>query len=185
MSNSTASPPRPLIKSIFWGLVAGILAGLTMLLTMALLRLLFGWPTPTELIFDRLFPLLTVEFFIGSLVKAGGYTPLKLQGVYSALTGQLAVAGIGGVIYALYLRPTEKQEQTRWRLAERFARLVAHRSWRRGSDIAIHCTPLADTHHELPRLSASKSATNRIAGNADLVQHMRIGHRFLLRLAGS
>ena len=75
-----------------------------MLLTIALLRLLFGWPTPTELIFDRLFPLLTVEFFIGSLVKAGGYTPLKLQGVYGALAGQLAVAGIGGLIYALYLR---------------------------------------------------------------------------------
>src|SRR5215468_8725184 len=104
MGNSTVSPPRPLTKSIFWGLVAGILAGLTMLLTMALLRLLFGWPTPTELIFDRLFPLLTVEFFIGSLVKAGGYTPLKLQGVYGAVTGQLTVAGIAGVIYALYVR---------------------------------------------------------------------------------
>src|SRR5262249_7487736 len=110
MSNSTASPPRPLIKSIFWGLVAGILAGLTMLLIMALLRLLFGWPTPTELIFDRLFPLLTVEFFIGSLVKAGGYTPLKLQGVYGALAGQLAVAGIAGVIYALYLRRKNRGE---------------------------------------------------------------------------
>ena len=75
-----------------------------MLLTMALLRMLFGWPTPTELIFDRLFPLLTVEFFISSLVKAGGYTPLKLQGVFGALAGQIVVAGIGGVIYALYLR---------------------------------------------------------------------------------
>src|SRR5262249_1254572 len=110
MSSSTASPPRPLIKSIFWGLVAGMLAGLAMLLTMGLLRLLFGWPTPTELIFDRLFPLLTVEFFIGSLVKAGGYTPLKLQGVYGALAGQLAVAGIGGVIYALYLRQKHRSK---------------------------------------------------------------------------
>ncbi len=75
-----------------------------MLLTMAVLRTFFGWPTPTELIFDRLFPLLTVEFFIRSLVKAGGYTPLKLQGVFGALAGQIAVAGIGGAIYALYLR---------------------------------------------------------------------------------
>src|SRR5262249_31301138 len=113
MSSSTASPPRPLIKSILGGLVAGILAGLTMLLTMALLRLLFGWPTPTELIFDRLFPLLTVEFFIGSLVKAGGYTPLKLQGVYGALTGQLAGAGIGGLIYRLYLRRQKQSKATR------------------------------------------------------------------------
>jgi hypothetical protein len=75
---------------------------------MALLRLFFGWPTPTELIFDRIFPHLTVEFFIGSLVKAGGYTPLKLQGVYSALTGQIVVVAIGGLIYALYLRRKNK-----------------------------------------------------------------------------
>lgn len=81
-----------------------------MLLTMALLRRWFGWPTPTELIFDRLFPLLTVKFFIGSLVKAGGYTPLKLQGVFGALTGQLAVAGLGGAIYALFLNSRKHAE---------------------------------------------------------------------------
>jgi len=99
-----SSARRPLFSTVFWGLMAGLFAGLAMLLTMALLRMLFGWPTPTELIFDRLFPLLTVEFFISSLVKAGGYTPLKLQGVFGALAGQIVVAGIGGVIYALYLR---------------------------------------------------------------------------------
>jgi hypothetical protein len=60
------------LKTLTWGFCAGVLAGLTMLLTMALLRLFLGWPTPTELIFDRIFPLLTVEFFIGSLVRAGG-----------------------------------------------------------------------------------------------------------------
>ena len=74
-----------------------------MLVTMACLRLAFGWPTPTELIFDRLFPKLTVKFFIDSLVRAGGYTPLKLRGVYGALAGQLAVAGCGGMVYAIYL----------------------------------------------------------------------------------
>ena len=104
-----SSPPGsirrdPFLKTVIWGFLAGLLGGLTMLLTMALLRLVLGWPTPTELIFDRLFPLLTVEFFIGSLVKAGGYTPLKLQGIYGALTGQLIVAAIGGVIYSIYLR---------------------------------------------------------------------------------
>ena len=92
------------IKTIVWGFFAGILAGIGMLLTMALLRLFLGWPTPTELIFDRIFPLLTVEFFIGSLVRAGGYTPLKLQGVFGALAGQVIVAGLGGVIYAFHLR---------------------------------------------------------------------------------
>src|SRR6266478_9117956 len=92
------------LKTLTWGFTAGVMAGLAMLLMMALLRLFLGWPTPTELIFDRLFPLLTVEFFIGSLVRAGGYTPLKLQGVFGALAGQVIVAGLGGVLYAFYLR---------------------------------------------------------------------------------
>src|ERR1700719_5052963 len=105
MSNvPDSSARRPLFSTLFWGLMAGLFAGLAMLLAMALLRLLLGWPTPTELIFDRLFPLLTVEFFISSLVRAGGYTLLKLQGVYGALAGQIFVAGLGGVIYAFYLR---------------------------------------------------------------------------------
>ena len=98
-----------------------------MLLSMALLRLSLGWPTPTELIFDRLFPLLTVEFFIGSLVKAGGYTPLKLQGICGALAGQLVVAGAGGVAYALYLwRLDRKREQD----SLGRGRLLDSRGWR-------------------------------------------------------
>jgi len=100
-------------KTVIWGFIAGALAGLAMLLTMALLRLFLGWPTPTELIFDRVFPLLTVEFFIGSLVRAGGYTPLKLQGVFGALTGQMIVAGLGGVLYAFYLRRRERRGDLR------------------------------------------------------------------------
>jgi DMSO/TMAO reductase YedYZ molybdopterin-dependent catalytic subunit len=98
------------LKTLTWGFCAGVLAGLAMLLTMALLRLFFGWPTPTELIFDRIFPLLTVEFFIGSLVRAGGYTPLKLQGVFGVLAGQVIVAGLGGVIYAFYLRRRDRRD---------------------------------------------------------------------------
>src|SRR5260370_26149953 len=94
---------RHWLKTLIWGFFGGVLAGIAMLLTMAMLRLFLGWPTPTELIFDRIFPLLTVEFFIGSLVRAGGYTPLKLQGVFGALAGQLIVAGLGGVLYAFYL----------------------------------------------------------------------------------
>jgi DMSO/TMAO reductase YedYZ molybdopterin-dependent catalytic subunit len=96
------------LKTLTWGFCAGVLAGLAMLLTMALLRLFLGWPTPTELIFDRIFPLLTVEFFIGSLVRAGGYTPLKLQGVFGALAGQVIVGGVAGVIYAFYLRRRDR-----------------------------------------------------------------------------
>jgi DMSO/TMAO reductase YedYZ molybdopterin-dependent catalytic subunit len=108
-NSSHRSTDRPhWLKTLTWGFCAGVLAGLTMLLTMTLLRLFLGWPTPTELIFDRIFPLLTVEFFIGSLVRAGGYTPLKLQGVFGALAGQVIVAGLGGVLYAFYLRERDR-----------------------------------------------------------------------------
>ena len=109
-SSSSLSSGRHWVKTLFWGFFAGVLAGIAMLLTMALLRLFFGWPTPTELIFDRIFPLLTVEFFIGSLVRAGGYTPLKLQGVFGALAGQVIVAGLGGVIYAFYLERRNRRD---------------------------------------------------------------------------
>src|SRR5438445_12183020 len=97
------------LKTLIWGFISGVLAGLAMLLTMALLRLFLGWPTPTELIFDRIFPLITVEFFIGSLVRAGGYTPLKLQGVFGVLTAQVIVAGLGGVLYAFYLKLRDRR----------------------------------------------------------------------------
>jgi DMSO/TMAO reductase YedYZ molybdopterin-dependent catalytic subunit len=113
-NSSPRSTDRPYwLKTLTWGFCAGVLAGLTMLLTMALLRLFLGWPTPTELIFDRIFPLLTVEFFIGSLVRAGGYTPLKLQGVFGALAGQVIVAGLGGVLYAFYLRRRDRHGSAR------------------------------------------------------------------------
>src|SRR5947208_8588754 len=95
---------RHWLRTLTWGFTAGVMAGLAMLLMMAILRLFLGWPTPTEPIFDRLFPLLTVEFFISSLVRAGGYTPLKLQGVFSALAGQVIVAGAVGVVYAFYYK---------------------------------------------------------------------------------
>src|SRR5437899_12059382 len=108
-SLSQSSAERHWVKTLIWGFLAGVLASLAMLLAMALLRILLGWPTPTELIFDRLFPLLTVEFFISSLVRAGGYTPLKLQGVYGALAGQVIVAGLGGVIYAFYLKRRDQR----------------------------------------------------------------------------
>src|SRR5438552_18705103 len=110
MSPSSSDHRPHWLKTLACGLIAGVLAGLAMLLMMALLRLFLGWPTPTELVFDRLFPLLTVEFFIGSLVRSGGYTPLKLQGVFGALAGQVIVAGLGGVIYAFYLKRRDRRD---------------------------------------------------------------------------
>src|SRR6266496_2198964 len=109
-SSPRSKDRRHWLRTLAWGFIAGVMAGLAMLLMMAILRLFLGWPTPTELIFDRLFPLLTVEFFISSLVRAGGYTPLKLQGVFGALAGQVIVAGLGGVIYAFYLKRRDRRD---------------------------------------------------------------------------
>ena len=115
MTAKPATPPRsPLLKLLVNGVLAGLLAGVAMLAFMAALRLFFGVATATETIFDRLFPFLTVKFFIGSLVRAGGYSQLKLQGVYGALAGQLATAAFGGMVYALFVE----------RVSRRGARLV-------------------------------------------------------------
>ncbi len=74
-----------------------------MLAFMAFLRLFFHVATPTEMIFDRVFPFVTVKFFIDALVRAGGYSQLKIQGVMGALIGQLAAAVAGGIVYALFI----------------------------------------------------------------------------------
>ena len=99
------SPPASHVRrSLALGFGAGLMAGLLMLIVMAGLRLLAGVATPTEMIFNHLFPLLTVDFFGNPLMQAGGYTSLKLDGVYVELVGQLLVTGLAGVIYAWYLR---------------------------------------------------------------------------------
>ncbi len=89
-----------------------------MLAVMACLRLFFSLATPSEMIFDRIFPFLTVDFFIGSLVKAGGYSQLKLQGVYGALAGHLGAAVLSGMIYGLFvsLAPARRQRGPAWGL---------------------------------------------------------------------
>lgn len=110
--------PRPtLVGLLVRGAAAGFLAGLPMLLVMVVMRNVFGVATPIEMIFDRLFPFLTVDFFIASLVRAGGYTPLKLQGVYGALAGQAAVAAAGGMIYALFPRFAPPARRGWWLVA--------------------------------------------------------------------
>ena len=149
-----------------------------MLVTMGILRLAFGWPTPTELIFDRLFPFLTVEFFIGSLVKAGGYTPLKLQGVYGALAGQVAVAAIGGVIYSWYLNRLERRQHSRQRGSRncRRARVAVDRAGCIGGHCAVRNSAVADVDHELSWAAASAGANRRFTRNADFVQCVWIRH---------
>ncbi len=98
---ATSLPVRKTVGLIFIGLLSGLGGGLLMLLVALLLRWLLGFPTATEMIFDRAFPLVSIDVFIKSIVLAGGYTPLKISGAAGALAGQLIVAMIAGALYAL------------------------------------------------------------------------------------
>ncbi len=101
MMQKTSSRNRGIVRLLLIGLLSGLGGGLLMLLVALLLRWLLGFPTPTEMIFDRAFPLVSIDVFIKSIVLAGGYTPLKISGAVGALAGQLIVAMIAGVLYAV------------------------------------------------------------------------------------
>jgi DMSO/TMAO reductase YedYZ molybdopterin-dependent catalytic subunit len=114
-----------LLKIAFVGFLAGIPAGLLMLVCALLLRWLFGLPTPSELFFDRTFPLVSIDFFIRAIGWAGGYTPLKISGIIGAFAGQILVAAIGGAIYAIYLELKDRKGASRARRS-----IVDTRGWK-------------------------------------------------------
>ncbi len=87
-------------KQLAAGLLAGLVAAILMTLVLLLLRYLFGAATPSELVGDRIAPLLPVETFIDLLVRFGGYNNLKQLGVSSVIGGQLVVGALGGLAYA-------------------------------------------------------------------------------------
>ncbi len=88
-------------KIVAAGLLSGLVAALLLTLCLLLLRNLFGVPTPSELVGDRLAPLLPVDTFIKLLVQFGGYNHLKQIGFGSVVAGQLVVGALGGLLYAL------------------------------------------------------------------------------------
>ncbi len=109
-------------KNIAAGLLAGFVAALLMTLCLLLLRNLFGVPTPSELIGDRLATALSVETFIKLLTQAGGYNHLKQIGFGSVVAGQLVVGALGGLLYALIVA------RSRARHPERTGRFGSSRS---------------------------------------------------------
>jgi DMSO/TMAO reductase YedYZ molybdopterin-dependent catalytic subunit len=118
----------PFWKVAIGGLCAGLSGGILMLLVAGLLRLFLGSPSATELIFDRAFPLVTVDFFVEQINRFGGYTQLKVAGVIASLVGQVLASGLAGLAYALLLeslrrrhkgesaRPKALIDQTGWKL---------------------------------------------------------------------
>lgn len=89
-----------MIRALSAGFVAGLFGGLLMLIAMAALRLFYGVPTPTEMTLDRLFPLVTTDFFMGALARAGSYRAFKLDYAVTALAAQWLAVAVGGSLYA-------------------------------------------------------------------------------------
>jgi DMSO/TMAO reductase YedYZ molybdopterin-dependent catalytic subunit len=87
------------------GLLAGLVGGLAMTLVMLVLRTLLGISPPLEMIPDRFAPTLTIEQFFGLIGQFGGYNELKQLGVSGVLAGQLTVAALLGLAYALAVTP--------------------------------------------------------------------------------
>src|SRR6266446_642757 len=104
-------------KAVAAGMLAGVTAALLMTLLHLFLRSQFGVPTPSELIGDRMAPMISVDTFIRLLVRFGGFNNLKKIGFGSVLGGQIVVGTLGGVLYALIVsRPAARQSAIARRL---------------------------------------------------------------------
>ena len=80
-----------------------------MTLLLLVLRSQFGAPTPSELVGERIVPLLSVDTFIKLLTQFGGFNNLKKLGFGSVLGGQLVVGVLGGLIYAVIVNRSESR----------------------------------------------------------------------------
>jgi DMSO/TMAO reductase YedYZ molybdopterin-dependent catalytic subunit len=107
----------PFWKVALGGTCAGLTGGILMLATAAFLRAFLGSPSATELIFDRSFPLVSINFFIQQINRFGGYVPLKIAGVEVSLSGQLLAAATVGLMYAVILEAAQRRrndDRRRW-----------------------------------------------------------------------
>jgi DMSO/TMAO reductase YedYZ molybdopterin-dependent catalytic subunit len=92
------------LRAIGAGFLAGLVAGLSMTVTMLLLAWLFGVATPLVIFGDRLSVFIPADDFLSLMGRVGGYNNMKQLGVGSVVAGQLLVGGLGGMIYGLVMR---------------------------------------------------------------------------------
>src|SRR5437763_4369996 len=90
-------------KALVLGLLAGLIAGITIPVLMLLLALC-GVATPLAIIGDRLSVFIKPGPFLALMGKVGGYNHLKQLGVGSTIAGQLLVGALGGAIFGLLMR---------------------------------------------------------------------------------
>ncbi len=103
MQQGSEIPPvrdRPSWRDLGIGALAGLVAGLVLTLAQLLARLWAGVAPPSELIGDRIAPLLPVQQFLSLLGLVGGYNQLKQLGIVGPTLGQLTLAAVLGIAYA-------------------------------------------------------------------------------------
>src|ERR1700730_7292975 len=86
-------------KAISAGFLAGLVAGIAMMVVMLLLAM-FGIATPLAIIGDRLSVFIPPGPFLSVMGRVGGYNHLKQLGVGSTMAGMLLVGAIGGAVFA-------------------------------------------------------------------------------------
>jgi DMSO/TMAO reductase YedYZ molybdopterin-dependent catalytic subunit len=82
---------------------AGVLGGLALALAQAVLRFA-GIPLPSELVADRVLPLLPVQAFIFVVGHLGGPLEAKRMALVGGFLGSVAAGALAGAIYALLMR---------------------------------------------------------------------------------
>ena len=105
-------------KALFAGLLAGLIAAISMTATMLLLAW-FGVATPLFIIGDRLSVLIPPGPFLSIMGKVGGYNHLKQLGIGSTITGQLLVGAMGGAIVAALFERRQRSQTaaTAWTMS--------------------------------------------------------------------
>jgi DMSO/TMAO reductase YedYZ molybdopterin-dependent catalytic subunit len=103
-------------KAFAVGLLAGLVAGVVMTVTMFLLAW-FGIATPLAIIGDRLSVFIKPGLFLALMGRVGGYNHLKQLGVGSTMAGQLLVSMLGGGVFGLLMRRNPQRRITAWTMS--------------------------------------------------------------------
>ncbi len=93
---------KQLIVSGIVALCAGLVAGLTSVLLMGILRLVAGVPSPVELFGDRVLKLMSAGQFVGLLIRFGSHAKTAPLGL--ALLGMIGLGSALGLLYAIIVR---------------------------------------------------------------------------------
>jgi DMSO/TMAO reductase YedYZ molybdopterin-dependent catalytic subunit len=93
---------KQVIVSGIVALCAGLVASLTAVLLMGILRLVAGVPSPVELFGDRVLKLMSAGQFVGLLIRFGSHAKTAPLGL--ALLGMIGLGSALGLLYAIIVR---------------------------------------------------------------------------------